>query len=126
MEVVVPHGFCLLDRGFPGFPCVWIVGGSLSPVECRVQGFPRGALSACDSGGLEESLRTSLGVFRVSLWGVGLGRHEDPVCPVKDPPSSLRFEDVDGGMLGGSVEGVPPCDGYFYPGRVELWGGPAT
>ena len=44
------------------------------------------------------------------LSGVGLGRHEDCVCPVKDPPLRVRFEDVDGGLLGRRVQGVPCCD----------------
>ena len=31
-----------------------------------------------------------------SISGVlGLGRHEDAVCPVEDPPLGVRFEDVD-------------------------------
>ena len=65
MEVVVPHGFGLFDPGLCGFRCVWTIGGPLSQVVCRVEGFPRGALSGCDGGGLEESLPTSLGVFWV-------------------------------------------------------------
>ena len=32
--------------------------------------------------------------------GIGLGRHEDSVCPVEDPPLGVCFEDVDGGSLG--------------------------
>ena len=107
VEVVVPHGLCLLDPGLCGCRCVWTVGGPLSPVECRVEGFPRGALSACDSGGLVESLPALWGVFRVYFWGAGLVRHEDPVFPVEEPPSGVRFEDVDRGMLGRCVEGVP-------------------
>ena len=76
--------------------------------------------------GLEESLLASSGIFPVYFWGVGQGRHEDPVCPVEDPPLGLRFEDVDGGMLGGCVEGVPQRHGYLQPGGVELWGGAAA
>ena len=79
VEVVVPHGFCLPDPGSVGFWSVWTMGGSLGPVECRVEGFPRGALPACDSPGLEELLPASWGVFLVYVWGVGLGHHEDPV-----------------------------------------------
>ena len=73
----------LLDPGLRGFRCVWAVRGSLSPVNCRVEGFPRGASAACEGGGLEESLPASWGVFRVFFWGVGPGRHEDSVCPVE-------------------------------------------
>ena len=91
-----------------------------------MEGFSRGSLSACGGEGLEESLPVSRGLFRVYFWGVGLGRHEDSVCPVEDPPLGVRFEDVDGGMFGGRVQGVPPCDGYFYPAGVEVWGGPAA
>ena len=36
------------------------VSGPLSPVECRVEGFPRGALAACEGGGFEESLPAPL------------------------------------------------------------------
>ena len=124
--MVVPHGFCLLDPVFRGFRCVWTVGGSLGPVVCRVEGFPQGALSACDSGGVEELLPASSGVFRVYFSGVGLGRHEEPLCLVEDPLLGVRFEDVDGGMLGGCFEGVPRSSGSFHPGGVELWDGPAA
>ena len=109
--MVVPHGLGLFDPGLRGFRCVWAVGGPLSPVECCVEGFPRGAFAACEGGGLEESLPASWRVFQVYLRGVGLGCHEDSVCPVEDPPLGVRFEDVDGGLLGGGVEGVPRCDG---------------
>ena len=101
VEVVVPHGLGLFDPGLRGFPCVWAVGGPLSPVQCCVEGLPRGALAACEGGGVEESLPASCGVLRVYLQGVGLCRHEDSVCPVEDPPLGVRFEDVDGGLLGG-------------------------
>ena len=111
VEVVVPHGLGLHDPGLRGFRCVWAVGGPLSPVERCVEGFPRGAFAACEGGGLEELLPASPGVFRVYLRGVGLGRHEDSVCPVEDPPLGVRFEDVDGGLLGGGVQGVPRCEG---------------
>ena len=111
VEVVVPHGLGLHDPGFRGFRCVLTAGGSLSPVQCCVEGFPRGAFAAYEGGGLEESLPALWGVFRVYFWGVGLGRHEDSVCPVEDPPLGDRFEDVDGGLLGGRVQGVPRCDG---------------
>ena len=84
-----------------------VAGGSLSPVECRVEGFPRGAFAACEGGGLEESLPAWSGVFWVYFWGVGLGSHEESVCPVEDPPLGVRFEDVDGGTSGGRVQGVP-------------------
>ena len=109
--MVVPHGPGLHDPGLRGFWCVWAVWGRLSPVECCVEGFPGGALAVCEGGALEESLPASWGVFRVRLRGVGLGRHEDSVCPVEDPPSGVRFEDVDGGLLGGVVQGVPRCNG---------------
>ena len=99
--VVVPHGLGLLDPGLCGFRLVWTAAGSLSPVECCVEGLPRGAFGACESGGLEESLPASWGVFWVYFWGIGLGRHEDSVCPVEDPPLGVRFEDVDGWLLGG-------------------------
>ena len=77
--MVVPHGLGLHDPGLRGFRCVWTAGGSFSPVECCVEGFPRGAFVACEGGGLEESLPASLGVFRVYFRGVGLGCHEDSV-----------------------------------------------
>ena len=77
LEGVVPHGLGLHDPGFRGFRCVWAAGGPLSPVECCVEGFPRGAFAACEGGGLEESLPASWGVLGVYFWGVGLGRHED-------------------------------------------------
>ena len=89
-------------------------------------GFPRGAFTACEGGGLEELLPASLGVFRVFFLGVGLGRNEDTVCPVEDPPLGVRFEDADGRLLGGRVQGVSRRDGQFYPGGVEVWGGPAA
>ena len=98
----------------------------MSPVERCVEGFPRGAFAAREGGGLEESLPASWGVFRVYFRGVGLGRHEDSVCPVEDPPLGVRFEDVDGGLLGGGVQGVPRCDGQFHPGGVEVRCGPAA
>ena len=56
VEVVVPHGLDLLDPGLRGFRCVWTAQGSLSPEECCVKGFPRGASAACEAGGLEELL----------------------------------------------------------------------
>ena len=111
VEVVVPHGLGLFEPGLRGFRCVWTTRGSLSPVECRVEDFPRGALAACEAGGLEESLPAPWGVFGVYFSGVGLGRHEDPVCPVEDPLLGVRFEDVDGGSLRGRVQRVPRCDG---------------
>ena len=94
--------------------------GILGASRVRVEGLPRGVISACDSGGLEGSLPASSGVFQIYLWGVGLGRHEDPVCPMEDPPLGVRFEDVDGGMLAACVEAVPRCDGYFRSGGVEV------
>ena len=110
-EVVVPHGLGLHDPGLRALRCVWAAGGPLSPVECCVEAFPRGAFTACEGGGLEELLPASLGVFRVYFRGVGLGCHEDSVCPVEDPPLGVRFEDVDGGLSGGRVQGVPRRDG---------------
>ena len=76
-----------------------------------MEGFPQGAFAACEGGGLGESLPASRGVFRVYFRGVGLGRHEDSLCPVEGPPFGVRFEDADGGLLGGHVQGVPRCDG---------------
>ena len=111
VEVVVPHGLGLHDPGLRGFRSVWAVGGPLSPVESCVEGFPQGAFAACEGEGLEESLLTSWGVLGVYLRGVGLGRHEDSVCPVEDPPLGVRLEDVDCGLLGGGVQGVPRYDG---------------
>ena len=75
VEVVVPHGLGLPDPGLCGFECVWAAGGSLSPVDCCLDRFPRGAFAARECGGLEESLPASWGVLRVFFWGVGLGRH---------------------------------------------------
>ena len=66
-----------------------------------MEGLPRCAFAACEGGGLEKSLPAPWGVFRVYFWGIGLGRHEDSVCPVEDPPLGVRFEDMDGGLLGG-------------------------
>ena len=109
--MVVPHGLGLFEPGFRGFRCVWTAGGTLSPVECRVEGFPRGASAACDGGGLEESLPASRGVFQVYSWGVGLGRHEDSVCRVENLPFGVSFDDMDGGLLGGRVQDVSRCDG---------------
>ena len=68
VEVVVPHGLGLAEPGLRGFPCVWTVQGSLSPVESRVEGFPRGAFGASEAGGLEESLLAWCGVFWVYFW----------------------------------------------------------
>ena len=72
-----------------------------------MEGVPRGTFAACEGGGLEKSLLASWGVFRVHFWGVGLGSHEDSVCPVEDPPLGLRFEDVDGGLFWGASPGCP-------------------
>ena len=71
-----------------------------------MEGFPRGAFAACEGGGLEESLPASWGVFWVYFWSVGLGCHEDSVCPVEDPTLGVRFEDADCGLLGGGVSRV--------------------
>ena len=80
-----------------------------------MQGFSGGAFAACEGGGLEESLLAPWGVFRVYFRGIGLGRHEDSVCHVEDPPLGVRFEDVDGGLLGGHVQGVGFADcGSLY------------
>ena len=76
-----------------------------------MEGFPWGTFAACEVGCLEELLPASWGVFRVYFLGVGLGRHEDSVCPVDEPPLGVRFEDVDGRLLGGGVQGVPRRDG---------------
>ena len=73
MKVVGPHGLGLHDPGLRGFRCVWAVGGALSPVECYVEGFPRGAFAACEGGGLEESLPPLWGVFWVYFRGIGPG-----------------------------------------------------
>ena len=91
--MVVPHALGLHDPGLHGFRCVLAVRGALSRVECCVEGFQRGAFAACEPGGLEESLPAAWGVFRIYFRGIGLGRHEDSVCPV-----GARFEDVDGGL----------------------------
>ena len=107
VEVVVPHYLCLPDPGLRGSWCVWTVGGSLGSVERHVGGLPRGAICACDSGGLEESLPVSWRVLSVYFPGVGLGRHEDFMCPVEDQPLGVRFEDVDGGMFGWVRQGCP-------------------
>ena len=111
VKVVVPHGLGLHDPGLRAFRCVWAVRGALSPVECCEEGFPGGAFAACEAGGLEESLPALREVFRVYFRGRGLGCHEDSVCPVEDRPLGVCFEDVDGGLLGGRVQGVPRCDG---------------
>ena len=95
VEVVVTHCLCLPDPGLRGFRCVGTVEGSLGPLEQRVEGLPRGASSACGSGGLYESLQASWGVLWVYFWGVRLGHHEDPMCPVEEPPLGVRFQDMD-------------------------------
>ena len=74
---------------------------------CCVEGFPRGAFAASEVGGLEELLPASWGVFRVYFCGVGLGRHGESVCPVDEPQLGVRFEDVDGRLLGGGCPGCP-------------------
>ena len=107
VEVVVPRGLGLHDPGVRGFRCVRAAGSSLSPLECCLEGFPRGASAACEGGGLEESLPASWGVFWVFFRGVGLGCHVNSLGPVEDAPLRVRFEDVDGGLLGGRVQGVP-------------------
>ena len=107
MKVVVPHGLGLPEPGLRGFRGDWAVGGALSPVECCVEGFPRGAFAACEGGGLEESLLAPWGVFRVNLRGIGLGCHEDSVCPVEGGPLGVRFEDVDCGLFWGACPGCP-------------------
>ena len=113
LGVVVLHCLCLPEPGLRGFWCVLAVVGSLGPVECRVEGLPRGPLSACDSGGLKELLQASWEVFWVYFLAVGLACHEDPVCPVKDPPLGVRFEDVDGGKFGGMRGGCPKMQRLF-------------
>ena len=47
-----------------------------------MEGFLGGAFAACESGGLEESPLAPWRVFRVHFRGIGLGRHEDSVCPL--------------------------------------------
>ena len=111
VKVVVPHGLGLHDPGLRGFRCVWAVRGALSPVEFCVEGFPWGAFATCEGGGLKESLPAPRGAFWVYFRAIGLGRHEDSVCPVENPPLGVRFEDVDGGLFGGRFQGVPRCDG---------------
>ena len=76
-----------------------------------MEGFPRGAFAASEGGGLEQSLPASWGVFRVYFRGVGLGRHEDSVCPVDDLPLGVCVEDMDGGLLGGRIQAVPRRNG---------------
>ena len=71
-----------------------------------MEGLSRAAFAACEGGSLKESLPASCGVFRVYFWGVGLDRHEDSVCAVEDPPLGVRFEDVNGGLLGGRAQGA--------------------
>ena len=109
--MVVPQGLGLHDPGLCGFRSVRAVGGAVSPIECCVEGSPGGAFAACEGGGLGESLPAPLEVFWVYARGIGLGRHEDSVCPVEDPPLGVCFEDVDGGLLRGRVQGVPRRDG---------------
>ena len=45
---------------------------------------------------------------------------------MEDPPLGFRFEDVDSGMLGGCVEAVPWCEGYFHSRGPEVWRGRAA
>ena len=66
-----------------------------------MEGFPQGALAAFEGGGLEESLQALWGVFRVHHRGVGLGRHEDSVCPVEDPPWASALRMLMAGCWGG-------------------------
>ena len=106
VKVVVPHGLGLHDPGLCRFRCVLAAQEALSSVECCVEGFPWGALAACEGGGLEELLPAPCGVFQVFFRGIGLGGHENSVCPVEDPPLGIRFEDVYCGLLGGRVQGV--------------------
>ena len=112
--MVVPHGFYLHDTGLRKFWFVLTVGGRLGPVHRCVEGFPWVALSACGSGGLEDSLSALRGVLSVYFRSVGLDCHEAPLFPVEYPPFSLRFDDVDGESFGGCVQGVPRCDGYVH------------
>ena len=85
-----------------------------------------GAFAACEGGGLEESLPTLWGVFRVFFWGIGLGCHEDSVCPVEDPPVGVRFEDMDGGLFGRRVQVVPrwhSAETPYQKGNHQFLGG---
>ena len=91
-----------------------------------MEGFPRGAFEACEGGGLAELLPAPWRVFQVYFRGIGLGCHEDSVRPVEDPPLGVRFEDMDGRLLGGRVQGVPRCDGQFFPGRGGGMGWPCS
>ena len=99
--VLSPRAVCVL---------LWCVAARCCSPLCFVPSAPWDVV-LCISCRLEESLLASRGVFRVHFWGVGLGRHEDSVCPVENPPLGVRSEDVDGGLLGGRVQGVPRCDG---------------
>ena len=48
------------------------------------------------------------------------------MCPVEYPALAVRFEDVDGRLLGVCVESFQCWDGYFHSGRIEAWGGRAA
>ena len=111
VEVVVPHGFCLLDPGIREFRCVWNVR--------RPRARPTGRPLSLRQRWLVGVAATFVGVLGVYFWGKGLGRHQDPVRPEEDPPLGVCFEDVD-------VEGIPQCDGYFHSGGVEMRGGGAA
>ena len=107
VQVVVPHGLGLHDPGLRGFWCVSAVRGPLSPVECCVEGFPRGAFAACEGSNVEESLQASLGVFRVQAW-VAM-RTPCAQWRTHHWASTLRMWMA--GCWGGGVQGVPRCDG---------------
>ena len=81
--------------------------GIATTVYCKGTGYLRGKVFFYTQKKIasREKKTTSERIY------IGLGRHEDSVCPVEDPPLGLRFEDVDGGLFGGRVQGVPRCDG---------------
>ena len=99
---------------------------ALSQVECCVEGFPGGAFADCEGGDLQESLPAPLGVFWVYFRGIGLGRHEDFVCPVQDPSLGVCFEDMGGGLLGVVSRVSHDAMASSILEGAEVWGGPAA
>ena len=126
VEVVIPQGLRLFDPSYCGVRCVGPLGGSLAPIHCREEGFPRGVGAACGCPGLKEVLLASRGVLGVYFLGVGLGCHDNFLCPVECPPLGLRLKHVDGELFGGRVESVPWGDGNLGSGGVEGLGGHAA